>query len=437
METNANPWPANVIDLLLDAVFLVDMEGRVVQVSAACERIFGYAPSEMIGRSLIDFIHPEDRAKTMDEARLVMAGRPRVGFENRYLRKDGRLVHIMWSALLSSTDRIRIGVARDVTEGKLAHARQAATYAISEAVHASADLATVFDHAAEIVAELIPIQGFGVAIAERSNDQPGCVYHARGPAFPDADWQWARGASGTHITRRAPAPQASGFQIALPLTQAGRWLGCLLASKGVDHSPEDIEFLSFIAAQIAVAVERKNLHEDLLRVARYDELTGLPNRRLFLDRIRSALARARRKRSMLALFYLDVDNFKLINDTLGHAAGDAVLSGLAQRLKGCMRESDTVSRLGGDEFVILIEDVQTPAVADSFAQKIIALMDEGFAFNQSSVTVDGVSVGLALYPRDGEDEDTLLAHADREMYRVKRGRSHGNAAPLTTSRETE
>lgn len=110
----------NFADLLLDAVFLVDARGCINYVSAACEGIFGYTPAEMIGKFLIDLVAPADREKTMEEARQIMAGGQRVGFENRYLHKDGREVHIMWSARWLESERLRIGVARDITELKQA-----------------------------------------------------------------------------------------------------------------------------------------------------------------------------------------------------------------------------------------------------------------------------------------------------------------------------
>ncbi len=422
MEINARPWPANLVDLLLDAVFLVDMEGRIVQVSAASERILGYSPAELIGRSMLDFVYAEDRARTIDEARLVMAGVPRIGFENRYVRKDGRLVHIMWSALLSATEHLRIGVARDVTEGKLAHARQSATYAISQAVQGSADLASMFDEAARIVAELIPVVGFSVFIADRAG-----AHQPSASAFSPSARRWAQAAADLPITRQAPGSEEPEFEIALPLLHGGRRHGVLLVSKRSAYSTEDAEFLGFIAAQIAAAIERKMLHDDLLRAARYDELTGLPNRRLFYDRLCAALARARRKGAKLALLYIDIDDFKVVNDSFGHAAGDAVLSQLAVRLRDCVRESDTVSRFGGDEFVVLMEDIKAAGAADAVAAKINASLKEKIEFNGSSAAVGGASIGIALFPRDGEDGNALLAHADREMYLVKRGRSKRSA----------
>lgn len=109
-------------DQMLDAVFLVDVDGRIKYVSAACRMIFGYMPEEMVGRFIFDFLAPGDRGRTLEEAGKVMAGQQRVGFENRYLRKNGEVVHIMWSARWLESERLRIGVARDIT--KVNHSRQ-------------------------------------------------------------------------------------------------------------------------------------------------------------------------------------------------------------------------------------------------------------------------------------------------------------------------
>src|SRR3569833_3348999 len=164
------PLP-NFVDLLLDTVFLVDDAGRIVYVSAACERIFGYTSDEMIGRALIDLVVPEDRQLTLEEAGQVMAGVPRIGFENRYLRKDGCRVHIMWSARWSEAERLRIGVARDGTEKRRAEEMQAATYAVSEAAHNATDLAALFREIHRIIAKLVAVAEFAVATRDRQTRQ--------------------------------------------------------------------------------------------------------------------------------------------------------------------------------------------------------------------------------------------------------------------------
>jgi PAS domain S-box-containing protein len=163
--TTRNSAPlASYIDLLLDAVCAVDKQGRFVFVSAACERIFGYSPEELIGRPMIDLVHPADRQRTLDAAREIMGGEPKLNFENRYLRKDGRVAHILWSARWSEVDQLRIAVARDITERKQAESRQAALYAISEAAHAAEDLLALFKRIHLIIGEWLPALNFSVAL---------------------------------------------------------------------------------------------------------------------------------------------------------------------------------------------------------------------------------------------------------------------------------
>jgi len=156
-----------------------------------------------------------------------------------------------------------------------------------------------------------------------------------------------------------------------------------------------------------------------MRSACFDELTGLPNRRLFFDRIRTAVARARRCQSRLGLLYVDVDDFKQVNDRHGHATGDALLREVAARLVECARQSDTVARLGGDEFVLLLEDLQAPEDADRSADKIRAVLAQPVPTQCAPLTI-GVSVGIALFPDHADQVETLLMHADARMYARKR-----------------
>lgn len=143
---------ANVADLLLDAICVVDTEGRYLYVSAAYERIFGYPPEEVLGRRMIDLVHPDDRERTLRAAEEIMHGQPKLHFQNRYLRKDGQVVHVMWSARWSEADQARIAVARDITELKRAETIQAALYAISEAAFATKDLLALFQRIHRIIA---------------------------------------------------------------------------------------------------------------------------------------------------------------------------------------------------------------------------------------------------------------------------------------------
>ncbi|MCA1937347.1 MAG: EAL domain-containing protein [Dechloromonas sp.] len=164
--------------------------------------------------------------------------------------------------------------------------------------------------------------------------------------------------------------------------------------------------------------ERKREEERMRRLAHFDSLTGLPNRVLFLDRLQRSIARARRYRHKLAVLYLDLDHFKLINDSWGHAAGDEVLRVSASRMVQALRMSDTVSRRGGDEFVLILEQGDAPEHMDNICQKLLGEISTEIPYGNAALRIDA-SIGAAIYPDDAEDPDELLAAADVALYEAK------------------
>ena len=166
--------------------------------------------------------------------------------------------------------------------------------------------------------------------------------------------------------------------------------------------------------------EQKQAEERIQHVAHHDNLTGLPNRLLFNDRLGQAISLAKRDSSQFALLYLDLDKFKPVNDTLGHDAGDQLLNSVANRIREHVRESDTVARVGGDEFTVILRDISSRQDAAAVAQKIIAALAAPFRLRNHRQAVEiGSSIGIALYPGDAEDHETLIKIADAAMYGAK------------------
>ena len=273
-----------LVHLMLDTVFVVDRDNQIVFVSDACEALLGYRADELTGTPITDYMHPDDLAVTRASIIRVMNGQPHVDFRNRYIRKDGGIVHILWAAFWSKEVGARIGVARDVT--------------------------------------------------------------------------------------------------------------------ALRQAEEELRFL-----------------------AHHDPLTELTNRSLFNDRLDSALRAAHRHKNTLALLFLDINDFKGINDVHGHAVGDRVLCMIARRLEGCVRETDTVARMGGDEFTVLLTDIQSEDAVSGKVEQILAVMAEPLGAEFGGIKMPSCSIGVACYPSDGKDADTLLSHADGDMYRIKRHRS--------------
>ena len=163
---------------------------------------------------------------------------------------------------------------------------------------------------------------------------------------------------------------------------------------------------------------RKRYEQQLLRQANYDILTGLPNRMLALDRLKLALAQARRDEQLVGLMFLDLDNFKHINDTMGHDNGDSLLIEASRRISSCLRGTSTVARLGGDEFLVILPSLETPEVAEQVAERILQTFTPPFMLANQEVFVS-TSISIAIYPGDSDNSTTLLQHADAAMYQAK------------------
>ncbi|NMW25290.1 PAS domain S-box protein, partial [Rhodanobacter denitrificans] len=354
LESGAGLPFSNVMDLLLDAICVVDVQGRYVFVSAAFERIFGYTPEEVIGRSMIELVHPDDRERTLQAANEIMAGQPKPHFQNRYVRKDGRVIHIMWSARWSEADQVRIAVARDVTELKRAELMQVALHAISEAAHSAEDLLALFLHIHRIVGKLLPARNFFVALYDARKDELSFPYFVDEYDQPPPTQSLDSGTLTSEVIRSGQALLLTpATQMELPARVrpiVGRdsleWLGVPLGgqqgvigalvvqsySGDVRYTQQDKALLQFVSTQIAAAIERKKSETRLQYLAQHDQLTDLPNRELFHDRLRTALARARRDGQRLAVLYLDLDQFKPVNDNHGHDVGDLLLREVAARI---------------------------------------------------------------------------------------------------------
>ncbi len=183
-------------------------------------------------------------------------------------------------------------------------------------------------------------------------------------------------------------------------------------------SETEIDFIRLIAQWLGLALERQTVEEELRHNALHDALTGLPNQRLFSDRLQVAMSKAKRAGERLAVCFVDLDRFKIINDTLGHRVGDALLKEVTARLVPSLRETDTLARLGGDEFVVLLTDVSDTAAAAKVAQRLLDSLEH-------PMTVDGrelfvtASIGISMYPEAGSDPETLIKNADHAMYRAK------------------
>ena len=430
----------SLLDLLLDAVCMVDAQGHFVFVSAAGESIFGFTPDEMVGKRMIDMVHPEDREKTLQAASRIMSGQDHPHFENRYVRKDGQVAHIMWSARWSEKEQLRVAVARDITVRKRADALQAAIYSISEAAQSIDNLDELFPHIHQNLKNLLPSPNLFVALRDLTSGAlsfPYCVDALHAEAGPPTaalvafskeviNREQSIVISRDNATEQTPHAQLLadvGLQclLGMPLRSQNGTIGALVLKSQVAYTEADKELLQYVCIQIATVLERKQLFARMQHMAQYDLLTDLPNRGLLQDRLKTAISRARREQRRFSLLYLDLDNFKRINDTLGHALGDRLLHAFAVRLKQSVRETDTVARLGGDEFVVVLESLLVSESNQSVIQKIRDAFNEPFTLDAHTIFARP-SIGVAHYPEHGAQAHLLLNYADSAMYMAKSNR---------------
>ena len=211
---------------------------------------------------------------------------------------------------------------------------------------------------------------------------------------------------------------ASGIELSIEC-EHGEWgvLGAYSCEPD-RFSAENLDFLKSIVNILAAAIDRKGRELVLVRLAQYDPLTGLPNRSLVNDRLRVALAQARESGTRLAVLYLDLDQFKKVNDAFGHSMGDRLLQEVSSRLSGSVRAGDTVSRQGGDEFLILLREIASEEEAARIAERLIQSMDEPISIDGVELRIRG-SIGITCFPDNGPDAETLIRNADAAMYAAK------------------
>jgi diguanylate cyclase (GGDEF)-like protein/PAS domain S-box-containing protein len=386
-------------DNATDIVTLHDVTGRYRYVSPSIAWLTGYAPDALLGTPSGDLVHPEDLPGVREQMASI-GTEGIVTLEYRLRRADGEYEWVETTARRVG-DEIQCS-SRGVTERRAASAQlarrlsqQSAVARLGEAALQRPDLNQLLEQAIAAVAETLDVAH--VSIAEDLGD---------GTA---------------HVRATLGSPSAAAIDV--PIGSGSSPLGVLTVGGDRAFDERDLDFLQAVAHVLAGAIERLRSERQMRHDALHDSLTGLPNRSLLLDRLHHALARATREGRRVALLFVDLDNLKVINDSLGHHAGDEMLKAIGPRLDGQLRASDTVARFGGDEFAIVCEDIDDVEQAVEIARRIVGAFQDPFIVageeRFGSVSV-GVVVTNPVVPRSA---DELLSDADAAMYRAKeRGR---------------
>jgi diguanylate cyclase (GGDEF)-like protein/PAS domain S-box-containing protein len=451
----------NMLERVPAIIYVADTgpTGRWRYVSPQIRHILGFSPEAWCGDPELwaSRLHPDDRDRVIaTEQASVLTGTPgSVPAEYRLLHRDGSVVWIRDDAQLVRVGPEHLqwhGVLSDVTEQKRAEielehraAQQAAVARLGEHALEGATTSALIQEASAAAADILGVEV--VAVLELMPEQ-ACFVLRGGLGWPQEAMgtltspTGAGSQAGHTILTRAPVvvtewaterrfEKSSALRdrdtrsgVSVPIEGRTGPYGVLAVQsvRSRDYSSGDVDFLHSLANVLADALERQATEDDVRHRALHDALTRLPNRVLFNDRLTQALARMRRSRTLTAILFIDLDRFKLVNDSLGHHVGDELLAAVAPRLRQAVRSSDTVARFGGDEFGILLEDVGGEHDAIATAERIAAVFARPFVLgaNEHFVTV---SIGIAL-AHGRELAENLVRDADAAMYRAK---EHGRA----------
>ena len=401
-----------------DLFVVADFDYRFRWVNPATQTALGYSTDELLDQSFLEFVHPDDRERTRGITDgMASSGDGVTDFENRYRCKDGTWRWLWWSAAPDIGERLIYAVAKDVTDRKANES--ALEQARTDLAQAEERFRTAFDNAPNgmVMVSVEPgregkllrvnealCQLFGYSANDLIRKGIRAVTH------PD-DLEDDLKLLNQLLTGEIPSYEAEKrYRRADGETIWMMVRGSIVRDEGGKPL--------YGIGQLQDVSERREFEKQLAHQAVHDPLTGLPNRTLALDRLGQAIARSKRSHSTVAVLFIDLDHFKVVNDSLGHQVGDELLVAVASRLKGVLRSSDTVARLGGDEYLMICDDLQSEQDALRMTERVETALAKPIELEGEEQGVTA-SIGVAIAGDDTQTPDALIRDADAAMYRAK------------------
>lgn len=424
MSENTNPSDRHalleaMIDHVPDFIYAKDLEGRFLFANRAIVTENGFDTVEqLIGLTDYD-INGEaaQRAGIPEtEARVMRTGEPDLGYEERAMRGDvDRWLMMSRVALRDKAGKIIgvVGASRDITQKKASERLLQAQARILEMIVAAARIEDFLEEFVKAIENLATGLACAVRVFDDAEGEPS-VYAS--PALAQQEGLAALIASVSDPERLSHPAEHVAFSFDIPASEgkAHGFVWCMLASREPDAAL--VEFIGAAARMAGLAIDRKRAAEHIAFLADHDMLTRLPNRRFLDTRLPEILAAAAKANRRVGIGFLDLDNFKQINDTLGHSIGDALLAKTAERIAKSLRKYDLVLRVGGDEFVIILEERKDDV--ENRLQRIRAAVSQPLRIGNYDIKVTS-SIGMAFFPEHGETTAEIVAAADLAMYEAK------------------
>jgi diguanylate cyclase (GGDEF)-like protein/PAS domain S-box-containing protein len=389
-------------------IMFLDAEGRILEYNRECEWTFGYSWMEAAGQNFFDFLVTSDeRARVRMAVRKLLSGEIIKDEVFSFKRRDGEIRLLQWNARAHFGEDGDVAgvicIGQDVTE-KLSVERALRL--------AEEKFRGIFENSAEGLYQSQPLGRILSANPAYVNILGYETVDELIESEQDTSLQYLNPVSRLRITGRLLRDgEVHGFE-----TEMRRKDGKIIwVEENARLVRDEKGRPTLIDGSITDITDRKRSEARIQFLAHHDGLTGLPNRTLFQERLATAVARSKRERRNFVLMMFDLDNFKDINDTLGHPIGDLLLQGVGERMRVCLRNEDVVARLGGDEFAVLIHEPGSIEEVTFVAQRLIERVSERFMLDGNEVQAS-TSVGICMYPQDGRDEKDLLRNADLALY---------------------
>jgi diguanylate cyclase (GGDEF)-like protein/PAS domain S-box-containing protein len=429
------------MDMTADAIYLTDRETlRFVDVNKIGCKWLGYTREELLNMSPADVLPVTREQLEREYDEVIAAGSKGVRLETPYTGRDGRTgwTELYRRALRSGSGWLIVTISREINERKLAEQRQATHLRYQERIARFGQSALAKREPGELIEQSVQMVLEALGAEAVAYLEPGAkpgeivvralVGVAAGPAMlacrsDDPAFQALQTGSrllvdGAELTAAWARGLASVALVPVRGDTAVRGLLCVGFRSREAFGAEALNFVDAAASVLSTALLRIDSEGRLAYLAQFDPLTGLPNRALLADRFSQMIVQAKRRDQPLAVLFIDLDEFKMVNDTLGHAGGDALLKEAAVRLQSAVRSGDTVARISGDEFAIVLADLARQEDAALVAQKVIERLSAAVEIHGKEVFITA-SVGIAAFPADGADAETLIGAADAAMYRAK------------------